>query len=656
MGKGADIIMTSTTILDRNFTIKYNELLNKYGEDLAKLNGLSPEQLNLTGFIDNFTDTNVVADASVDPSANVGRKDIVSLIHEMPKSQLKLLCYHKLYIEMTKEFGKSDADEWLEYEWAGRLYMHDAHSSTLVPYCFAFDLKRTAEEGLFWLKRHNARPAKHLETFVDFLKEFINFTSNRQSGAVGLPNLIPYLFYFWNKDVQSGHYPRNTTPEEFAKSEIQRLIYAVNQPYVRDGLQSAFTNSSIFDHEYMESLFGGATFPDGSFMIDYIDEIVEFQKLYMEEFSAIRSENMFTFPVNSISLLKDANNMPVDTEFAKWAIEHNMKWSDSNIFCDSSVTSLSNCCRLKNNIEELGYFNSIGGTALKVGSVKVSTINLERIALENRTEESYLEALKHTVIIDCKILDRVRHTIYRNVEKGLLDNFQDGLIDFEHLYNTIGFMGIYETMQIFGYVSCDEFGNVYYTDDAKRFGKKIFDTIHAVKDDWGKDKDYKINIEQSPGESAAVKLRKKDLLFFTDVPADMPMLGNQFIPLGVKTTFTERIDEASLFDSYCNGGSILHVNIDAPFNNFETAWELFKYIIAKGVTYFAFNPKISTCESNHAFYGDICSTCGKPVKTLWSRIVGFFVPCETYSKERKDEFKLRQWEPINKVKVKNNDN
>jgi len=29
-------------------------------------------------------------------------------------------------------------------------------------------------------------------------------------------------------------------------------------------------------------LFGGAEFPDGTFMIDYEDEIIEFQKWYME--------------------------------------------------------------------------------------------------------------------------------------------------------------------------------------------------------------------------------------------------------------------------------------------------------------------------------------------------------------------------------------
>ena len=145
---------------------------------------------------------------------------------------------------------------------------------------------------------------------------------------------------------------------------------------------------------------------------------------------------------------------------------------------------------MKSNIDDLGYFNSIGGTALKVGSVKVSTVNLARLALENDNEKDYLVALKNMVELDLKALDRVRHIIARNVEKGLLKNFTLGLVDFEHLYNTIGFIGIYETMKKFGYTRTDEAGYVYYTPEAERFGKKIFDVIHNTKDQFALDKDY----------------------------------------------------------------------------------------------------------------------------------------------------------------------
>lgn len=629
--------------LKKNFINAYNKMQNDYGEEMARINGFSAGQLSYTDFIDNFIDSDTVADASVDGNANVGQKDIVTLINEMPKPHQKLLAFNKIHYEINKKYGFRVANEWLRCEWDGHLYLHDANTSTFVHYCFAYDLKDLAERGLYFIENFNAEPPQHLETFVDFVKEFVSWTCNRSSGAVGLPNLIPYMYYFWKKDCADKLY---TDCDRAARQEIQRLIYALNQPFLRGGIQSAFTNTSIFDRPYMEALFGGAEFPDGTFMIDEIDGIMEFQKVFLETMAKIRSKNMMTFPVNSISLLR-VNGKFEDEEFARYACAHNMKWNDSNLFIDDSVTSLSNCCRLKSNIEDLGYFNSIGGTALKVGSVKVSTINLARLALENKTEVEYLAALKEMVTLDLKALDCVRSIIKRNVDKGLLRNFALGVVDFEHLYNTIGFIGIYETMKAFGYVQKDAFGNTYYTKEAEEFGKKIFEVIHGTKAEFAKTVDYQINCEQIPGETAAAKLMKKDLFFYPDTTVtDLPLYGNQFIPLGIKTTMQERIRIAAMFDGFCNGGSILHVNIEAPFKTFEQAWEMLNYIADQGVTYFAFNTKIQACKNNHAFFGKICPECGEPVHTEYTRIVGFYTPVKTYSKERKAEYQMREWEKI----------
>lgn len=631
--------------LNKNFTTAFNKMKAKYGEEFERLNGFSDGQLSYTDFIDNFIDSETVADASVDGNANVGSKDMRTLMNEMPKPHRKLLAYNKIYYEINKKYGFKTANEWLEAEWSKALYMHDADTSTFVPYCFAYDLKDLAERGLYFISNFNAEPPRHLPTFIDFVKEFISFNSNRTSGACGLPNIIPYMFYFWKKDCEEGYYTKS--PDYHARQQIQRFIYAINQPYVRDGMQSAFTNVSVFDGPYLEALFGGSTFPDGTFMIDYIDEIKEFQKIFMEVTADIRSKNMMTFPVLTMSLLYQ-NGKFTDEEFAHWAIEHNRKWNDSNIFCDSSVNSLSNCCRLKSNIEDLGYFNSIGGTALKVGSVKVSTINLARIALEHNNEKDYLIALRDLVELNCKALDAVRHIIKRNVDKGLLPNFTHGLIDFDHLYNTIGVLGIYETLRSFNYVTEDEFGNTFYTEQACGFAKKIFDVIHRTKEQFGLDKEYKINLEQVPGENAASKLFQADkLLYPGTVIEDLPLYGNQFIPLGIKTTMKERIRIASLFDSYCNGGSIAHINIEAPHKSFESAWEMVNYIASQGLTYFAFNTKIQVCEHNHAFFGQTCPECGGPVAGEYTRIVGFYTPIKTWSKERKSEYALREWENVN---------
>lgn len=634
--------------LKKNFATQFNKMAEMYGEEFAKLNGLSDDQLSLTDFINNFIDTETVADASVDGNSNVSHKDMRTLMNEMPKPQRKLLSLHKIYYELNKKYGFKTANDWFQAEYSRALYLHDADTASFKPYCYAYTLKRLAEEGLFFVPNFNNEPARHLTTFIDFVKEFVSHNSNLTSGAVGMPDLIPYMYYFWKKDCEEKYYTKS--PEVYARQNIQRFIYAVNQPAVRDSIQSAFTNVNFFDHPYLEALFGGAVFPDGTFMIDEIEGIMDFQKTFLEVMAEIRSKNMFTFPVSSISMIYKDHKFE-DEEFARWAIKHNMKWNDSNLFTSDSVTSLSNCCRLKSNIDDLGFFSSIGGTALRVGSVKVSTINLARIAYEATSEQDYLVRLRDITELNLKALDAVRHIIVRNCEKGLLPNYCDGLIDIATQYNTIGVIGCYEAIKAFGYTKQDEFGNTYYTEKADAFGKKIFEVISREKERFIMDKDYKVSIEQIPGEQCAAKLQKADELLYPDkVIKDLPLYGNQFMPLGIKTTFQERVRVAALFDSYCNGGSIAHLNIETPFQNFETAWDLTNYVADQGLTYFAFNTKIQACAHNHAFFGTRCPVCGGHVETEYTRIVGYYTPIKTWSEARKEEYKLREWENAETIK------
>lgn len=629
--------------LDKDFTYHLEYLISKYGVALARLNGFSDEQLNYTDFIDNFVDKQTVADASIDGNANVGTKDICSLSTEMNKPHSKLLAFNKIFYELKKKHGLKRAKQWLETEYLGGFYLHDAFSSSMVPYCFAYDIEDIVTKGLYFIDNFNAQPPKHLTTFTDFVGEFVSWTSNRSSGACGLPSFLVYSYYFWKKDVSEGYYIQS--PEYYRDQEFQRIVYKLNQPYLRVN-QSAFTNFTIMDQSYLESIFGGKTFPDGSYMIDEIDNIIEYEKAFMDVVSDIRSKNMMTFPVLTYSLLRK-NGKFVNEDFAKWCCEHNMKWADSNFFISEDVTSLSNCCRLVSDIKDLGYFNSIGGTALEVGSIKVNTINLARIAYETSSKEAYLSKLEERTNLCLDALDTVRHIIKRNIDKGLLPNYSKHIMNMSSQYNTIGVIGVYETLQKFDLVRKDEFGNTFYTDEGFQFAEDILSTINKVKDAYVKDKDYSANIEEIPGERAASVLMQKDMLFYPDEAYELPLYGNQWIPLGVKTTLQEKVRLSAALDKACNGGSIAHINIDKPFNNFETAWDMLNYVADQGVVYFAFCTRISSCKNNHGFYGETCPLCGNPKVTTYQRIVGFLTPERTYSKERKAEFKMRDWMDLN---------
>lgn len=521
--------------------------------------------------------------------------------------------------------------------------------------CYAYDLTRLAKEGLFFLEDYNNEPPKHLTTFFDDVIEFVSFFSNRSSGAVGLPNVLLWAMYFWNKDVESGYYIKD--PDYYLKQCFQKFIYRLNQPFLRID-QSAFVNVSIFDNYYYESLFGGVEFPDGSFAIDYIDEFLEHEKIFMQEIKEIRKHNMFTFPVLSYSLLKRDDltkeemfemirtkdyHVFKNNEFARWCSDNNCEWNDSNFFMSKDVTTLSNCCRLLSDTSKLsGFINSIGGTALSIGSVKVSTINLMRIALESEGDEKkYLNILKKRTLLDCKVLDVVRHIIARNVEKGLLPNYCEGGIDMDKQYCTIGILGLYEAIEYFGYLAKDEFGNVSYTDKGIEFADKIFKVLNEVKDNFTQD--YSFNIESVPAERAAVILCQKDNLLY-ERDGSKFIYSNQWIPLMEKCTIDEKLKLSSILDTKCSGGAIAHINIENNFPNKDVAWDMLNKIAISDVIYFAFNSIINECEDHHGFVGtDICPICGKPVFDTYTRIVGFLEPRRTYSSVRKRERDARQW-------------
>ena len=324
--------------LNKDFEKTFAALTAKYGEDFEILNGLHESQLDFSEFIDGFVDKNV-ADASIDGNANAHHKDICSLCGEKGKSEDKLFAFNKIFYELKKKYGLRTAKEWLETEYTGGFYLHDAPSSTYKPYCYAYDLSRLAREGLFFLEDYNNKGPKHLTTFLDDTIEFVSFFSNRSSGACGLPNVLLWTFYFWKKDCEQGYYLLNE--DYYLRQCFQKFIFRLNQPFLRVN-QSAFVNVSIFDRHYLEALFGGVEFPDGTFAIDYIEELIEHQKVFMEVVSETRSHNMFTFPVLTYSLLyKDGKFQ--DEDFARWCSDHNMTWNDSNFFMSDNVGVLSNC-------------------------------------------------------------------------------------------------------------------------------------------------------------------------------------------------------------------------------------------------------------------------------------------------------------------------
>src|SRR5574344_3399 len=645
-------------MVNKDFARTVHDLQDECGEEFEKLNGFHESNLNYSDFVDGFIDKNTkkaLSDTTIDGNANATTRDICSLMNERGKPEDKLFVFNKIFYELKKKYGLKTAKDWLDTEWKGGFYLHDAHTASFKPYCYAYDLSTLATKGEFFLHdNYNPEPAKHLDTFIDHVIEFIGYMSNRTSGAVGIPNVLVWTYYFWKKDVAEGHVMKNK--DYYIRQEFQKLVYRFIQQFLRVD-QSAFTNVSIFDKYYAEAIFGGMQYPDGSCFSDDVPGFLEHEKVVMELVSEIRKTNMFTFPVLTMSLLKRKDiteeekaemlktgnwNVFKDAEFAKWCSDHNTEWYDSNFFMADNTATLSSCCRLLNDTTTLkGFINGVGGTGLSIGSVKVNTMNLVHIAYDSEHDrKKYLALLKKRTIRCCKTLDTIRHVISRNVEKGLLPNYCEGGIDIAKQYCTIGILGMYETLKEFGYVSIDKLGYATISDEGMEFAKAIFAVIKDVKENFTQD--YSFNIESVPAERAAVILAQKDTLLYGNKE---PMYSNQWIPLSQKTSIEEKLRTAAVLDNLCSGGAIAHVNIEKSFPSKKVAWDTLNKIALTGVIYFAFNTKIPTCKNNHAMApgSTTCPVCGEPVADYWTRIVGFYRPVNSFSSQRKIEYGTRQW-------------
>lgn len=632
--------------LNRQFKNKLEDLHDKYGDKIMKIEGMSPDQLDTCKFFKGFIDSKTVADATIDDNANVTSRNICTMLDESMKPFTKLLSRNKIYSQMSKDFGKEDADTFLEEAVNGRLYEHDSHLSSYMPYCFAFSVEQIVENGLFFIGEMKAESPKHWDTFNHHILEFISYATQMQAGAVGLPDYLIYAYYFFKNDTKN---MGETEAKKYRDQKFQEFIFNLNQPYLKKGVQSAYTNVSILDLDHIVKFFSDKKYPDGTNILEYVDELFEFQSAFLEYSTELRRKKWFTFPVISASLLfKDGEYKDIET--FEMVVSHNYKhgFNEVNIMNVEEVTGVSSCCRMVSDSNELRkVFNSIGGSDLNVGSTKVVTINFSRLAMESDSWNGFLSEVRRLTRLIHKYHYSHRKILQELIDVGMLPLYTHKMMNLTDQFATIGLNGIYEAVKLYHGIDEDSTG-VFYSERGFGLVEEIFMTIDAENNTTVKKYGFLSNKEVVPFESGAIKSNKKDRLILGDVNVDNMLgkgyniYGNQWIPLKEKASIYSRIDAAKL-DEYCDGGSILHLNFGEDFDTVEEAIEFARMLAKKGVKYYSKISMIDICKNDHSFFGKICPFCNTPSVSKGIKIVGYMVKQDSYKQERKDELGLRQF-------------
>ena len=283
-------------------------------------------------------------------------------------------------------------------------------------------------------------------------------------------------------------------------------------------------------------------------------------------------------------------------------------------------------CRLLSDAEMFnlgGQVNSFGGSALSLGSHRVSLVHTNRIALETQSSEKFYSLLYERIEDSVRILISHRNLITHLTEAGLHPFIDIGWISMRKMFSTIGLIGLAETIETLRESSLED----------------LLHFINSVVKEMSEKYKIPINIEQVPGESMAVRLTDIDRMLFGEDKVPYKLYSNQFIPLWEDATLFERMDIDGKYNKMFTGGGIVHFNLGEKTTPTQNK-EIISYAIKSGCEHFALNAVYSKCEDDHTTFssGDSCPICGKQVIEKLTRVVGFFTPISSWNPVR------REWE------------
>ena len=625
-----------------DFVNYMEELYKEYGERVFEIMGIANAHMDVAQFSRSFfkSTNEAVADVSVDANANVSEKNVTQYTFENNKATLRLNSLYMMYKLIKENYTVEDAREALEKVVNGEIFVNDLHTFAHLPYCFAFDLRNLLLNGMaFFEGNMNIKPPKRSESFIALLIQATAYISNQIAGAASYPDFFVVLDYFYRKELGED-YIHTMGGEDFRKikNQFQNLIYSLNFPF--RGGQSAFTNLSVMDRGFMDSLFADYVFPDGS--IPDKESTIALSKIFFEYLSDIHSkEGIFTFPVMTLAIALDEDGEYIDPDFVDWAAEANCGKAIANVFQDKA-TSFSSCCRLKNSFEKLaeaGYQNSFGVGGLSIGSHRVAGFNLPRIAFLEKDDPTIFE--KDLEVVH-KILVVHRKLMKERIDSGHLPLYKHHWIDLTKQYSTIGFVGGYEYVANMGY-------DIHTEEGIKILQEKLA-LIEETASKWQQDeKDIQsiYNEEGIPSESMAVRLADLDFELGYNRDHTSPDLAqkkwelysNQYIPLIDNASVYDRIRIQGQFDSLTSGGSILHLNVDdeKPLTK-EQYKKLMITAKEQKTVYFAVNYAYSKSSKGVFSIGkhEVCPINGDPIVQQYTRVVGFITPVKSWNKVRKD--------------------
>lgn len=577
--------------------------------------------------------SNAATGSKYDANANVTEKNIVTLNGELFKGDVIKVNRTILTDKIREMYGEDLAKEYIRQLESHELYKHD--ETSIMPYCVAITMYPFLLEGLQPIGGLSAKP-KNLDSFCGMFVNLVFAISSQFAGAVATGEFLMYFDYFARKEWGEDYWTR---PEEMVdkhrnidktlEQKFQQIVYSINQPAAARNFQSVFWNISYFDKYYFEGLFGEFVFPDGS--KPQWESLNWLQKKFMSWFNEERTKCILTFPVETVALLTDGEDIR-DKEWADFVAEMYSKGHSFFTYTSDSADSLSSCCRLRNEVSDNQFSYSLGAGGIATGSKSVMTLNINRL-VQDAVNNGYdmIDYLRSQVQKVHKYQTAYNELLKDYLQDGLLTVYTAGFINLKKQYLTVGVNGVIEAAEFLGIEVNDN-------DTYREFMQSILKTI-SDENRKAKTKELMFNTEFVPAENLGVKHASWDRKDGYFVPRDC---YNSYF-YAVEDNSLTILDKFKLhgneYVKYLDGGSALHMNLEEHLTK-DQYRNLLKVAATNGTNYFTFNIPNTICnDCGHIDkrYLHECPKCGSKNIDYATRIIGYLKRVSNFSEARQKE-------------------
>lgn len=595
-------------------------------------------------FLINYCDAeNAATGSKYDANANVEKKNIATLIGELPKASFIRLNRRLLTDRLKEMYGKELSDRYISLLNNHFIYKND--ETSLANYCASITMYPWLLDGTISVGGNSSKPT-NLKSFCGGFVNLVFIVSSMLSGACATPEFLMYMNYFIGLEYGEDYYKnadkvvdlskRQRTIDKVITDCFEQIVYSINQPTGARNFQAVFWNIAYYDRPYFESLFGEFVFPDGS-RPDW-SSLSWLQKRFMKWFNKERTKTVLTFPVETMALLTE-NNDTKDREWGDFTAEMYAEGHSFFTYMSDNADSLSSCCRLRNEIQDNGFSYTLGAGGVSTGSKSVLTINLNRcVQHATRRGMSYIKELDEIVDLVHKVQLGYNENLKELQRKGMLPLFDAGYINMGRQYLTIGVNGLVEAAESLGIEITD---NEQYT----AFVQEILGLIERYNKKY-RTKDTLFNCEMIPAENVGVKHAKWDREAGYAVPRDC---YNSYFYV-VEDEALNIIDKFRLhgnkYIEHLTGGSALHMNLEEHLSRAQYR-QMLKVAATEGCNYFTFNIPNTVCNDCEAIdkrYLKECPNCHSANVDYLTRIIGYMKRVSNFSAARQKEAAQRFYE------------